>query len=161
MAKKKHTNKTYLNASGRVAVIVSDFNEEIGQGLLEGLEAEFEKCEGVKWQVHQVPGAFEVPLYAQKLAQMVQVHENDQEEKLFDVIVVLGAVIKGDTYHFELVANECARGCMDVGLTYDIPIVFEILACYTEEDAVKRSQGEGNKGKAAALVALDWLDKLK
>ncbi|MDF2379588.1 MAG: 6,7-dimethyl-8-ribityllumazine synthase [Candidatus Gracilibacteria bacterium] len=185
MVLKKIEDRTYEGARGRVAVIVADFHQEMTNGMLQGLEEVFEQYGEVSWQVHRVPGAFEIPLMAQKLASMVQVGEEPAlnpdplsslaeasegqkkgetipaEEGIFDVIVVLGCVVKGDTYHFELVANECARGCMDVMLRFDIPLVFEVLAPYTYEAGMKRSQGEFNHGKLAAFTALDWLKKLK
>jgi 6,7-dimethyl-8-ribityllumazine synthase len=145
------------SAKGRVAVIVADFNKDITDGLLEGLESVFNECEGVQWKVHRVPGAFEIPLKTQELASMLKVNEDDSEEQLFDVIVALGCVIKGDTYHFELVANECARGCMDVMLGMGVPVVFEVLATYDQEQAKLRSSGEHNHGVIAAQVALSWL----
>ncbi len=158
-------DRSYEGARGRVAVIVADFHQEMTDGMLSGLEEVFEEYGEVQWQVHRVPGAFEIPLVAQRIASM-EIGENcgdlgDCGTTLSDVIVTLGCVVKGDTYHFELVANECARGCMEVRLAHDIPVVFEVLAPYTYEDGMKRSQGEYNHGKLAAFAALDWLKKLK
>ncbi len=161
MALKKTDQNFNTNVKGRVAVIVADFNKEITDGLLEGVESVFEKCEGVQWQVLNVPGAFEIPLKARELASMMKVDEDGSEEQLFDVIVALGCVIKGDTYHFELVANECARGCMDVMLGMGVPVVFEVLATYDEEQAKLRSSGEHNHGVIAAGVALHYLNEKK
>ncbi len=155
------TDRSFEKVHGRVAVVVADFNKEVTDGLLEGVEKVFEEYEHVQWHVERVPGAFEIPLMAQRLATMVKVDEGDIEEQLFDVIVALGCVVKGDTYHFELVANEAARGCMDVMLGTGVPVVFEVLAPYTEEQAIERSTGDTNHGKYAAQVALDWLVKLK
>jgi 6,7-dimethyl-8-ribityllumazine synthase len=180
MSLQKIPHRSFENPRGRVAVIVADFHEEISAGLLSGVETIFENYEGVEWQVHHVPGSFELPLMAQKLARMVSVSEgvlptssdsslkgggptftpSEDEEHLFDVIVVLGCIVKGDTYHFEMVANECVRGCMQVMLQEDLPIVFEVLAPYTMEDGLKRSKGEYNHGILAAYAALDWLKKL-
>lgn len=161
MALQNQSDREVVAVSGRVAVVVADFNNEITDGLLKGLEEVFEQAgDRLQWQVHRVPGAFEIPLMAQKLTQFVQVEQNDEEIPLFDVIVALGCVMKGDTYHFELVANEAARGCMQVMLDSGIPVVFEVLACYDHEQALVRSSGEHNHGKIAAYVALDWLKKL-
>lgn len=171
MGLKKVENRLYEGVRGRVAVIVADFHQEMTDGMLKGLEGVFEEYGEVRWQVHRVPGAFEIPLMAQKLASMEIAPETPNPfekgeqnppvgERIFDVIVALGCVVKGDTYHFELVANECARGCMDVMLAQDIPVVFEVLAPYTYEDGMKRSQGEYNHGKLAAFAALDWLLKI-
>jgi 6,7-dimethyl-8-ribityllumazine synthase len=159
LALKQEKSKININAKGRVAVIVADFNKDITDGLLEGLEFVFDKCEGVQWQVVRVPGAFEIPLKAQELASMMKVEKDGTEEQLFDVIVALGCVIKGDTYHFELVANECARGCMDVMLGMGVPVVFEVLATYDEEQAKLRSSGEHNHGLIAANVTMRYLEE--
>lgn len=159
MSLQKIPHRSFESPRGRVAVIVADFHKEISAGLLSGVEATFENYEGVEWQVHHVPGSFELPLMAQKLARMTQ-GDSQNPEHLFDVIVVLGCIVKGDTYHFEMVANECIRGCMQVMLQEDLPIVFEVLAPYTLEDGLKRSKGEFNHGTLAAYAALDWLKKL-
>lgn len=143
-------NKNFDGIHGRVAVILADFHQEISAGLLEGLEAVFQHYEAVEWDVVRVPGAFEIPLMAKNMA---------AEE--WDVIVALGCIVKGDTYHFEMVANECARGCMEVMLQTGIPVVMEVLAPMSYEDGLKRSQGEYNHGRYAAQVALDWLGKRK
>lgn len=160
MALQKNSHRTFENPRGRVAVIVAEFQEEISAGLLTGLEGVFQQYDEVQWQVHKVPGSFEIPLMAQKLSRMVQEDSLGNEERIFDVIVALGCVVKGDTYHFEMVANECVRGCMQVMLQEDIPVVFEVLAPYTLEDGLKRSSGENNHGVLAAYAALDWLKKL-
>lgn len=150
----------FENPRGRVAVVVADFHQEIADGLLSGLEKEFEQYEGVQWQVHRVSGSFEIPLLAQKLSRIVKVDDDGNEQRIFDVIIALGCIVKGDTYHFEMIANECARGCMQVMLSEDIPVVFEVLAVYGTKDGLKRSKGEYNHGKLAAFAALEWLKKL-
>lgn len=160
MALKKISKRSFQQPRGRVAVIVADFQKEIGDGLLNGVEEEFGHYEGVQWQVHRVSGAFEIPLLAQKLSRMVQVNEEGSEQRIFDVIVALGCIVKGDTYHFEMIANECASGCMQVMLQEDIPVVFEVLAVYDEKDGKKRSTGANNHGILAAHAALEWLEKL-
>lgn len=161
MVQKKSSVRQFVHVKGRVAVVVADFHDGISEGLLSGLEKVFAEYEGVQWQVHQVPGAFEIPLMAQKLSTIVQIHDDATEERMFDAIVALGCVLKGKTYHFELVSNECARGCMEVMLQEDIPVVFEVLACYTLKDAKKRSSGKTNAGTLAGYAALEWLKKLK
>lgn len=98
-----------------------------------------------------VPGCFEIPILAQRLA----------TQKKYDALIALGAVIKGDTYHFELVVNECARGIMDVSLRHDIPVIFEVLATYNERDAARRAgNNKFNKGIEAAQTALCLLAAL-
>ena len=99
-----------------------------------------------------VPGCFEIPILAQRLA----------SQKKYDALIALGAVIKGDTYHFELVVNECARGIMDVSLRHDLPVIFEVLATYNKRDAMRRAgNNKFNKGIEAAQTALSLLATLK
>jgi len=85
-------------------------------------------------------------------------------KRKYDVIIALGAVIRGDTFHFELVATECARGVMDVSLRHNVPIVFEVLAVYHRRDAVRRAGpnrlNKGLEAAAAALALLTQLDSL-
>ncbi len=131
----------------QIAIIVSEFNPEITEKLLQGAENMLKKAKA-QFEVFRVPGAFEIPLKAQQLARCG-----------YDLVIALGCIIKGDTLHFELVANECVRGCMKVMLQEEIPVVFEVLACFSEKDAVKRSSGKENRGTMAAKVALYWLTK--
>lgn len=127
-----------------IAIIVSDFNPEITQSLLQGAEEVLKKNK-VDFEVFHVPGAFEIPLQAKRLT------------KKFQVIIALGCILKGDTLHFDLVGKECARGCMKVSLEENVPIIFEVLTCFSQKDGIKRSSGKKNKGIIAAKVALFWL----
>lgn len=131
----------------KIAIIRSEFNPS----LTENLESYCRKTlitHGVKKKnisTFQVPGSLEIPIVAKVLA----------KKKRYDVIIALGVIIKGDTYHFEMIANECARGCMDVALEYEVPIIFEVLATYTEEQAQLRAgKNRNNKGIEAAIAAL-------
>ena len=135
----------------KVAVIVSRFNEFITHRLLEGCLKELKKS-GVKDSqifVSWVPGALELPLTALKWAQ----------KKDISVVICLGAVIRGETYHFELVANECARGIMDVSLKAGKPVIFGVLSIDTIKQANERSMlnGGDNKGADAAQAAMEML----
>ncbi len=95
--------------------------------------------------IARVPGALEVPLVAKKMA----------KQKKYNALIALGAIVKGKTYHFEQIANECSRGCMEVSLQYEIPIIFEVLAVYRLSDAWERATGkQENKGVEAAETAL-------
>ena len=104
-----------------------------------------------------MPGSWEIPLAAKKLAKKGGV----------DAIITFGAIVKGNTYHFEQIANECARGCMEVSLEYEIPVIFEVLAVYDLKDALERatrnkeneqsSSGEQNKGVEAAKTCLEMI----
>jgi 6,7-dimethyl-8-ribityllumazine synthase len=147
--------------SGKVAIVASEWNFDVVDGLLKGLVDVFGEYEQVLYQIHRVTGAWEIPLMAQKLARMVEVKDEDVEKRLFDVIICLGCLVKGDTDHYDLVSRECARGCMDVQLQFDIPIVFEVLSVHDIKHAIARSNGDENLGKCAARTALDWLEKLR
>lgn len=135
----------------RVAIVRSLFNEELTGSLLEKCIDELVK-QGIDKElisVTEVPGALEIPLVARFVAQ----------QDLANVIIALGVIIKGDTYHFELVANECARGCTIVSQEFGIPVIFEVLAVYSEAQAKARCGGDkDNKGIDAAQAALKMLE---
>jgi len=99
-----------------------------------------------------VPGAFEIPLVAKRLAASTK----------YAAVVCLGAVIRGDTDHYDYIAGEAARGVMEAGLAAGVPVIFGILTCATEEQALDRAGGkEGNKGYDAALAAIEMSDLLQ
>jgi 6,7-dimethyl-8-ribityllumazine synthase len=138
----------------RIAIIRGEYNREITLSLekkcLETLLAAGVPAKNLR--SFAVPGCFEIPILAQRLAQ----------QKKYDALIALGAVIKGDTYHFELVVNECARGIMDVSLRHNLPIIFEVLATYNKRDAARRAgNNKFNKGIEAAQTALSLLATLK
>ncbi len=132
----------------RVGVVAARFNESITSKLVEGAIAGLAKY-GVtedRVDVAWVPGAFEIPLVARRLAATGR----------YDALICLGAVIRGDTAHFDLVANEAARGIAQVALETGVPLVFEVLATETLAQAEARAGGaHGNKGWEAAEVALE------
>jgi 6,7-dimethyl-8-ribityllumazine synthase len=140
----------------RVAVVVARFHEHVTARLLDGALAGLrahgvaEEAVDVAW----VPGAFEIPLVAQRLA----------TTGAYDALICLGAVVRGETAHFELVAREAARGVAAVGRETGIPVIFEVLATESLADAEARAGGaHGNKGwdaAEAALVMADLLDGL-
>jgi len=129
----------------RLGIVASRFNEELAAGLLEQARAAARKL-GVEPVVLSVPGALEIPLALQWMAQSGR----------FDALVAIGAVIRGDTYHFEVVANESARGVMDVALEFGLPIANGILTTDDEAQAKARLA----KGAEAVQVALE-MAKLK
>lgn len=138
----------------RIAIVRSEYNREITLSLEKKcVETLLEAGVPEKnIRVFAVPGCFEIPILAQRLA----------TQKRWDAIIALGAVIKGDTYHFELVVNECARGIMDVSLRHGVPIIFEVLATYNKHDAVRRAgNNKSNKGIEAAQAALSLLATLR
>ena len=139
-------------AQRRVAIVQSRFNPEIGQGLLRGaLRALKEANVGDdRITVVTVPGALEAPLALQRLAQSGN----------FDALVALGAVIRGETYHFEIVANESAAGLASVQLEFGIPIGNGILTCDTDAQAAARMDAKGFDAAMAALEIANLLDAI-
>ena len=139
-------------ASRRVGVVLSRFNPEIGDGLLasalRGLaDAGVAESDIV---IATVPGALEAPLALQRMAQSGE----------FDALVAIGAVIRGETYHFEIVSNESARGVSEVALQFGIPIGNGVLTCDTDEQARARMQTKGYEAAQAALELANLLDDL-
>jgi 6,7-dimethyl-8-ribityllumazine synthase len=124
----------------RLGIVASRFNEEITGELLKRARAEVQKL-GVEAAVVSVPGALEIPLALQWMAQSGR----------YDALVALGAVIRGDTYHFELVCNESARGVMDVALESGLPVANGILTTDDETQARARL----DKGAEAVRVAVE------
>ena len=135
----------------KIGIIVSRFNDFITHRLLDGCINELVK-NGVKQNditVCWVPGAYEIPLAAQKLAKKKNIH----------AVICLGAIIRGQTFHYELVAQGSAVGIMQAMLATGKPIIFEVLSADTVELINDRSQVKGpNKGRDAALVALEMID---
>jgi len=128
----------------RIAVVVARFNEAITSRLLEGAQKALEGAARV--DVSYVPGAFELPFAAKVLAR----------KGSCDAIVALGAVIKGDTPHFEYVAGEAARGLQQVALETGVPVAFGVLTTDTMAQAEARAGGHaGNKGYDAAMTAIE------
>jgi 6,7-dimethyl-8-ribityllumazine synthase len=143
-----------LNGSGlRVGVVASRFNETIVSRLLDGASDGLRR-HGVDAQsitTAWVPGAFELPLVASKLA----------ESGNFDAIITLGAVIRGATGHYDIVAAQCAAGVQRVQLDTGVPVVFGVLTTDTIEQAVERSGTKaGNKGFEAASTAIEMANLL-
>jgi 6,7-dimethyl-8-ribityllumazine synthase len=128
----------------RIAVVTALFNQQITSGLKSGAVEFLEEVGAAEIGVVDAPGAFELPLIAQRLA-----------EAGYDAVVCLGAVIEGDTDHYEHVAHRASEGLMRVQLDTGVPIAFGILTVRTVEAAVSRSRpGEDNKGREAALAAV-------
>lgn len=139
----------------RVAIVCGRFNGGISSRLLDGAldaldDAGVDRRDiSISW----VPGAFEIPLVALSYA---------DGERPFDAVITLGAVIRGDTSHYEIVSGECARGVQDVQLSTRVPIVFGVLTTESVDQAVERSMpDETNKGREAALAALEMVSLLR
>ena len=140
-----------LNGNGlRIGIVQSRFNAEVCEGLLGACRAQL-----LQQNVHEtditlatVPGALEIPLALQHMAQGGK----------FDALIALGAVIRGDTYHFEVVSNESARGVSEVQLQTGMPIANAIMTTDSDEQAIARMQV---KGSEAALVAIEMVNLLR
>ena len=139
------------HSSGHIAIVVSRFNEPVTEKLLAGALDALGKA-GVPraWvDVVHVPGAFEIPLVVERL--LKQNHH-------YTGVLTLGAVIRGDTPHFDYVCNECSRGIMDLMQRYHVPISFGVLTTDTAEQAFDRCGGKkGNKGADTALALLETI----
>ena len=136
-----------------LAIIVSRFNESITDGLLKGALSRAEQLgyPAEKIQIFKVPGAIEIPLIAKKLAQ--------QDRYL--AIVCLGAVIRGETSHYNYVCEQVSQGCQQVMLTYEIPVVFGVLTTENSKQAFDRIGGaHGHKGEDAVDVAIEMIGLL-
>jgi 6,7-dimethyl-8-ribityllumazine synthase len=141
-------------AGCRFAVVVSRFNEEITAGLLQGALDTLEQADvsGDDITVVRVPGAFEIPLMAMRLAETGQ----------FDAVVTIGCLIKGDTMHFEYIASACSQGIVQASTATGVPIAFGVLTTLTDDQALSRSvQGPENKGREAALAAIEMATLLR
>ena len=127
-------------AAPRIGVVHSRFNEEICSALLESARGELARL-GAQAEFVPVAGALEIPLALQWMAQSGR----------FDALAAIGAVIRGDTYHFELVCNESARGIMDVALEFGLPVANGVLTTDDEAQAMARR----DKGAEAVRVAVE------
>ncbi len=144
----------FIPCDAQYALVVSRFNSFIVDSLVSGA-LDTLKRHGVtedKITIIKVPGAFELPLATQKIA----------ESGKFSAIISLGAVIRGGTPHFEYVANECVKGLAQVSLQYKIPVAFGVLTVDSIEQAIERAGTKaGNKGAEAALSALEMVTMLR
>ena len=138
----------------RFAVVVSRFNEAVTRGLLAGaLEALGDAAvPSSDITVVHVPGAFEIPLTAARLAESGRYH----------AVICLGCLIKGDTMHFEYIADATAKGIMEASAVTGVPVTFGVLTTLTEEQALERAaDGPENKGREAALAAVEMASLLR
>ncbi|MCS7224569.1 MAG: 6,7-dimethyl-8-ribityllumazine synthase [Armatimonadetes bacterium] len=144
-----------LSAEGlRFAIVVSRFNSLVTTRLLDGALDGLVRHGAVKETIRiaWVPGSFEIPLTAKKLAMKGE----------FDAIICLGCIIRGDTPHFEYVAAQAARGVLQVGLDTGVPTIFGIVTAETLDQALDRAGGKaGNRGFDAALSAIEMANLLK
>jgi 6,7-dimethyl-8-ribityllumazine synthase len=144
-----------LDAGGmRVAIVASRFNDDVTKLLLDGALHRLADMglDPDSVPVVWVPGAFEIPLVAKRLA----------ESRERDAVICVGAVIRGDTPHFDYVAGECAAGISRVALDTGVPVTFGVLTTDDRDQAYARAGGaEGNKGAEAAATAIEMVDLLR
>jgi 6,7-dimethyl-8-ribityllumazine synthase len=135
-------NWSDFDAAGlRFAIVVARFNSMITDKLLDGAREALQKTGAEHYDVFRVPGAFELPLAAKMLAQTHRYHG----------VIALGAVIRGDTPHFDYVAGEAARGLQDAALETGIPVAFGVLTT----DTMAQAEARANKGFDAAMTAIE------
>jgi 6,7-dimethyl-8-ribityllumazine synthase len=141
----------HLDAKGlKVALIASRFNDIITARLVEGALDGFVRhgADPKSLTLIKVPGSFELPQVAAKLA----------SQGNFDAIVALGCLIRGETPHFDLIAAEAAKGLAQVAISSGVPVIFGVLTCDAMEQAIDRAGGKaGNKGWDAALAAIEMV----
>lgn len=138
----------------RIAVVVATFNDFITSKLLDGARAALDR-HGVRdgdITIARVPGSFELPLAAKKLA----------ESARHDAVICLGAVIRGETDHYEHVAGEAAKGIANASINSGLPVIFGVLTTDTLEQAINRAGGkQGNNGYNAALAAIEMANLMR
>lgn len=146
------SGKKITRRQGIAGIVVARWNEEITEALLSGArealqDAGFKKKDIV---ISYVPGSFELPLGAQRLA----------VKKEISGVICIGCLIKGDTPHFDYISQATANGIMSVGLTTSKPIIFGVLTTNTRQQAIDRAGGKlGNKGEEAAVSLIEMLDQ--
>lgn len=132
----------------RIALVAARFNTAVVDGLVDGARAVLARGGAEVLPVRFVPGAWELPLAAQLIA----------EHEAPDAIVALGAVIRGETAHFEYISGECASGLARVSLDLSLPVAFGVLTCDTQQQAAARcAPGADNKGAEAARAAIEMV----
>ena len=145
---------TFAPPSGRFALVAARFNQFVVERLVEGARDAFRRhgvaddAVDLAW----VPGSFEIPLVARRLAGSGR----------YAAVICLGAVIRGDTDHYDYVAGGAANGIAQAALATGVPVIFGLLTCDTLEQAINRAGGKaGNKGFEAALTAIEMVNLLK
>lgn len=137
-----------------IAIVVSRFNAKITQALYEGALAECKTRGFADEQITivEVPGAVEIPLIAKRLAASAR----------YQAIVALGAVVRGETSHFDYVCSQVAEGCQQVALQTNVPVIFGVLTTENAEQALARCGGDkGHKGKEAIAAAVEMVATLE
>lgn len=138
----------------KFAIVVSQFNQPVMEKLLAGALARLAELDVKENQIKTVwvPGAVEIPLMAKRVA----------KTKRYDAIVCLGAVIRGETNHYDYVCQQVSLGCQQVALEYEIPVIFGVLTTQNKEQAFARAGGErGNKGTEAVNAAMMMIESIR
>lgn len=150
MRESKPTFNIDNNSDSKIAIITASWNSEFNQEMAESAKEALQE-HGVEVEEFTVPGALELPIMAQQLVQTGD----------FDAVICFATIFRGETLHFELVANESARGLMDVSLTFNIPILNGVLACENKEQAEARaSRNKEDKGREVALSAIALVQQI-
>jgi 6,7-dimethyl-8-ribityllumazine synthase len=147
---KEHTGQL-ISKGFKYAIVVSRFNDFVTGKLVDGAVDAIDRCGGDREDidVFRVPGSFEIPLVAKRVA----------ESEKYDAIICLGAVIRGETPHFDYVASEVTKGIAHLNLDYAIPISYGIITADNTEQAIERAGNKmGNKGFQAAQAAIELLN---
>ena len=142
------------NSDDKFGVVVSKFNEFITEKLLEGcLQTLIKNGANEKnIDVVKVPGAFEIPTIAKNLLDLNK----------YDAVICIGAVIRGETSHYEYICNSVSSEIGKLGTKYGIPVIFGVITCENIDQAIDRAGGKvGNKGSEAALAAMEMVNLLK
>ena len=130
----------------KILIVLSNYYKDIGNSLLEEAKKILDK-NSINYNVLLAPGSFEIPFIINK------------NIKKYDGFIALGCIIKGETYHFNIIANECSRKIMDISIYHNKPIGFGILTCINMEQALKRCEpNKKNKGYEAALACIKLLN---
>ena len=138
------------NNNYHIAIVISEFNKPVTDQLLDGATRAFHDEDGGNLTVINVPGAFEIPATTKKVAQTIKP----------DAIVTLGAIIKGETKHFDFISTECTRAIQDLTLEFDIPIIFGVLTTENADQALDRA-GKKDKGYEVMKSAFQMIRTFK
>jgi 6,7-dimethyl-8-ribityllumazine synthase len=157
MLKQQSTQKIFdssVTGDFKIAIIKTDYHDELVSMLTKRAMQTLvtNGVPGKSITTFTVPGSWEIPLVAKKVA----------ETKKYDAIITFGVIVKGETYHFEMIANEAARALMQISVKHGLPIALEILAVFNKQQAIERaSDNENNKGIEAAIAVLKMLVEIK
>lgn len=149
-----HLEGYLIGSDLKIGIVVGRFNEFITSKLLGGAEDALKRhgVDDANVTIAWVPGAFEIPLVAKKMA----------ASKKYDAVITLGTVIRGSTPHFDYVCNEAAKGVANAGYQHDIPVIFGVLTTDTIEQAIERAGTKaGNKGWESATAAIEMANLMK